>query len=149
MDEKFVWKAEIKFVGTADQFNELMDSIGNAPAEVNIPEWAGRLDHVAGCTPFPIDRILGQEVIKKLTDGMPRLNLKYVSGIDGGMRTAHLHLGDAVVLLDRERFKQYAGEVAQVLAEKRTDASSDYIAVMGAVNSIGDSVPQPIRPRRR
>jgi hypothetical protein len=144
MDEKFVWKAELKFTGTAEQFNQLMESLQDKPIEIDIAEWKDRLDHTAGCTPFPVDVIIGRDTLRKLADGMPQVKLNYIQGIDGGMRTAHLHLGDVVVLLDRDRFRTYVGQVAQALAAKRVDASTDYIAVMGPINRIGDNpTPQP------
>jgi hypothetical protein len=141
MDEKFVWKAEITFRGTADEFNKFMDCLEEAPVDVNIPGWRCRPPwHVAGCMPAPPDTILGRAKLNKIIEDMPREQIKYVRDIYGGIRAAHLHIGDEVVLLDRARFKTYVKEVAAKLAESRIDKTDDYIQVMDVINRVGENL---------
>jgi hypothetical protein len=76
-------------------------------------------------------------MLAEITNGMPRFQLKALpQDICGGIRTAHIHLGDEVVLLDRERFRTYVGHVAQGLAERRVERMGDYINVMRAVGDL-------------
>jgi len=144
MEDKFAWKAEIKFVGTADEFNKFADALERLPVDITIPEWRWRPHHYAGCMPIPINVLLGDSRLKKLAEGMPKLKIKFIKDIYGGMRTAHFHLGDQIVLLDRARFKSLAADVAHELAEKRVESVEDYIGVMGRIGNImGDPSPQP------
>jgi hypothetical protein len=148
MTDKFEWKAEIKFNGTAAEFNRFTESMAAAlkagTITIGIPEWKCRPPHhLAGCMPIPIDVLLGEERIKEITRDMLQVQINWLRDIRGGMRTPHLHLGDNVVLLDRARFKTVVTQVAQELAARRVEATEDYIGVMSAINAIGDD-PYPV-----
>jgi hypothetical protein len=141
MNEKFVWKAEITFEGTDKEFNQLMECLAAANVDIDIPDWRCRPPwHVAGCMPIPPDMLLGRAKLNKIIEDMPRVQLKYVRNIWGGLRTAHLHIKDEVVLLDRDRFKTYVLEVAQKLADERVDKADDYIQVMDPINRLGENL---------
>ena len=113
-----------------------MAALEKMPVEVNVPEWAKRPRHLAGCMPFPIENLMSESVLEKLVKDSPRLKLQYVQDIAGGIRTAHLHVADAVVLLDRERFKTLAGKVAAELAESSVEAGGDYVDIMNPIGNI-------------
>lgn len=135
MAELLKWKAEVKFVGTADDFNKMAARLDELPVEVTIPEWYCRPHHYAGCMPIPIDLIL-RDRLKELVVDLPRYRIKFIRDIYGGMRMAHVHLGEEVVLLDQARFKKLVSGVAQELGEKRVEAIGDYIEVMDAVGRL-------------
>jgi hypothetical protein len=143
--EAFEWKAEIKFKGTAAEFNRFVDSLGEASKAgnitISIPEWALRPHHLAGCMPVPVDVLLGEDRLEPIIEGMPRMQIRYIRDIHGGIRTAHLHLGDTVVLLDRARFKTLVGQVAHELAARRVEGMEDYVDVM---NQVGRLAATPI-----
>ena len=141
MENKFSWKAEIKFVGSPEEFNKFADTIEKLPIEVSIPEWRWRPHHFAGCMPIPVDVLLGKDIIKKTAEGMPKIKIKYIKDIYGGIRTPHLHLADEVVLLDREKFRTMVSDVARGLAEKRVESVEDYIDVMQPVGHLMDYGP--------
>lgn len=136
MQDKFVWKAGIKFRGSAEEFNQLAEVLKDLPVEIEIPEWDDIPQHLAGCQPLPLDVLLGAAKVKKLTEGLPRMQLKFITDIEGGIRTPHLHLADEVVLLDHARFKTYVGQIAQELAERRAETVKDYIYVMDPVGRL-------------
>lgn len=135
MAELLKWKAEIKFVGTADEFNKMAAQLDKLRVELAIPEWVRRPHHYAGCMPIPIDMILGDRLLELVAD-LPRYKIKFIRDIYGGMRMAHVHLGEEVVLLDQERFKMLVSGVAKELGEKRVEAIGDYIEVMDAVGRL-------------
>jgi hypothetical protein len=143
MENEFEWKAEIQFKGTADEFNQLMQSVEKLHVVIDIPEWILRPHHLAGCMPVPIDVLLGEERVAQIIKDMPRMRLNYIRDIRGGIRTPHLHLGNDVVLLDRARFKTVVGQVAQELATRRVEQIADYAQVMAQVGQLADS-PLPI-----
>ena len=62
-----------------------------------------------------IAKLLNKEVLDKLSQGMPKIKL--IRDIYGGMRNAHFHIGNEVVLLDRARFKELVGRVAESMAK--------------------------------
>jgi hypothetical protein len=136
MQDKFVWKATIKFGGSAEEFNHLAEALENLPVEIEISEWVDIPHHLAGCQPLPLDVLLSEARIKKLTEGLPRMQIKFITDIAGGIRTPHLHLRDEVVLLDRAKFKTFVGQIAQELAERRAETVKDYIDVMDPVGRL-------------
>lgn len=136
MKDEFVWKAEIRFEGTAQEFNKVAEALEELPVEILIPEWKFRPPHLAGCMPLPLQRLIPEDHLNKLVEGMPVINIKYVKDIYGGMRTPHLHLGDDIVLLERDRFAQYVGEVASTLGAMRAETLEDYVEVMNPVGRL-------------
>ena len=137
MGKTFVWKAELKFEGTVEEFNQMAASLEKLPVAISIPEWENRLDHVDGCFPIAVNVLLGDIVIKELAADMPRVMIKYVDDIRGGIRTPHLHLvNDEIVLLNRAKFKAFVGKVAHVLAERRAETVRDYVTVLDPINRL-------------
>jgi len=137
MEDKLTWKAEITFKGTADEFNKFSAAMDKFNVDFTIPDWIKIPNHLAGCFPFPVDTILIKEHVKKITDGMKEIQINYIRDIRGGIRTPHIHLGDRIVLLNRNRFKLMVKNIAEELAEMRVDRMSDYIDVMKPVGDIG------------
>jgi len=151
MNDQFEWKAEITFKGTADEFNEMTASLGEVlkagRVAIDIPElrkypYPG--DGWGGIMPFP--RPPHQVEFSKrlnlnaIAEGMPRMKIKPFPGIDGGIRTPHMHMGDEVVLLDREQFKMFAGEVARELASRHVDTTEDYVGVMNHIGRLAEGL---------
>lgn len=136
MSDKFVWKAALKFEGTAEEFNRLVESLEPLQVKVEIPECISIPRHLAGCQRTPLERLLGEARMKKLIEDMPRTRIKFIQDIKGGIRTPHLHLADEVVLLDQARFKTLVGQIAQELAEIRAETIEDYIEVMDPVGRL-------------
>ena len=144
MTERFTWKGEIVFKGTVDEFNQFAELLDLQPVRVGIAEWAKiEGSHLAGCNRVPVDKLLERAKLDKIIANQPRVKLRFIKDIRGGIRSPHMHLADEVVLLNRDRFKTMVGEVASVLAETRVDRLDDYIKVMGTVNMLADD-PVPI-----
>ena len=62
-----------------------------------------------------VTRLFSTHLLDKIAEGMPRLKIN--KGINGGIRNPHFHVANGVVLLDRARFKQLVGQVAEQLAK--------------------------------
>jgi len=146
MNEKLVWKAEVKFVGSPDEFNKFSEQMEKLHAEIAVREWRGRPNHFAGCTPIPIDLLLGKEKLEQLAKGLPQIQIKFIKDIYGGMRVPHFHLGDKIVLLDRARFKEYVRDVAEELGGRRAERIEDYIEVMNPIGHMGDLAVANVNP---
>ena len=145
MPKKFEWKAEVKFKGTVDEFNDIMSYLDKQPVEIDLVEWAGIRRHLAGCNRIPIENILDKVMIEKITAKSAKLDLKYIQDIAGGIRDPHIHVGDRVCLLSKDNFKHYAAEVAKELALMRVNNSEDYIEMMNPINSLGEYQNEPER----
>lgn len=144
MTERFTWKGEIVFKGSVDEFNQFAELLDLQPVRVGIAEWAKiEGSHLAGCNRVPVDKLIERAKLDKIIADQPRIKLRFIKDIRGGIRSPHMHLVDEVVLLNRNRFKTLVGEVATVLAETRVDRLDDYINVMGTVNMLADD-PVPI-----
>jgi hypothetical protein len=83
---------------------------------------------------YPIARHLSRSMLNKLTKGMP--TFKLIKDINGGIRCAHLHLHDEVVLLDREGFKEAVEHVAAELAGRLAE-TTEYMGTVGAIRHMG------------
>ena len=136
MKNALKWKAEINFEGSPDEFNEMLAKLDRLPVEISIAEWTERPHHFAGCMPVPIARLIGEDHLNKLVEGRPIIDIKYIRDIRGGMRMAHVHIGDAIAILDQARFKMLVAGVAHNLGEMRAETIGDYIEVMDAVGRL-------------
>jgi len=156
MNDQFEWKAEITFKGTADEFNEMTASLGGVlktgRVKIAIPELM-RLPpgHLCGMVACDLDVPSQSIKMSALAEGMPRVRLKPLPEIGGGIaggiripliaggiRTPHLHLEEDVVLLDRDRFKTFVGEVARELASRHVDTTEDHVVVMNRINRLAE-----------
>jgi hypothetical protein len=127
MDEVFEWKAEIAFKGTADQFaqfRERMESVADLEyVAIRIPDWWPKPRPLPGFWPIDPFVYLGRDRLAKLIDNSPIIDFKYIRDIRGGIRTAHLHVGDRIALVDQAAFKEVVSQVAAGLAAQRFDAT--------------------------
>ena len=136
MTDVLRWKAEIQFEGTADEFNKMVAHLDKLTVGIAITEWETRGHHLPGCTPMPIDVLIGRERLGELVENLPRFDIKFIRDIYGGIRTAHVHIGDEVVLLDRARFKTLVSDVAHELGGRRAESIDDYIEAMDPVSRL-------------
>lgn len=130
MDEKITFRTEIEFKGSLSEFEKVATSLAEQPIRIRV-EWPP--DHTAGCWPIGPEQLLGKKVLETVTEGMPRI--KIIKGIPGGIRDPHLHIGNEIVLIDRAKFKEVAGQVAMVLAERLAERA-DYTETVGAIRNL-------------
>ncbi|RXK88394.1 hypothetical protein EST62_03310 [Chlorobaculum sp. 24CR] len=130
------WKGEITFEGSADEFNTFKEMLQKSAVKVTLPDSdLGKLIdiHFAGYIRPRLDVIFKADRLKKLTEGAQRIPFKIVEGIAGGIQTPHIHVGDEVVLVSKEQFKEVIGEVARTMAIKDIDAATDYVGMVRSV----------------
>ena len=82
---------------------------------------------------YPVARHLSRSMVDKLTKGMPKFKL--IKDIYGGIRCAHLHLHDEVVLLNEAGFKEVIQFVAKDLAGRLAE-TTDYTKTVGAISHL-------------
>jgi len=130
MNEKIIFRTEIEFKGSIEEFEKVAATLVELPIRIRV-EWPP--GHTAGCWPIAPEELLSRKILDKIIEGMPRI--KIIRGIDGGIRNPHLHIGDEVVLINRERFKELAGQVAMELAERLAERA-DYVETVGAIRNL-------------
>lgn len=135
-DVKVFLRVGLQFEGSLSEIQKAMAELEALPAEgVKIGTWPTPERPAGGMTIktvplplidtvplpegppgiWPVAKLLGPKLSQELSKGMPRL--KMIKGIEGGIRNPHLHIGDEVVLLDRERFKDVVRRAAQELTD--------------------------------
>lgn len=145
MEIKF--RGKLEFEGPVSEFEAVMADLGKLSARgLMIGTWPTP-EHPAGglmidTVPLPeqplpgivpVARYLSRDLLNKLTEGMPRF--KIIKDINGGIRSAHLHLQDEVVLLDRAGFKEAVTHVATELAGKLAE-TAEYTETIGAISHL-------------
>ncbi len=136
MPDTIKWKGEVTFEGSPEQLKALLEGFAAAKAKINIPEWAGRIRHLAGCSPLPIKDFLKQEHLDRLIKGARMVNVGPLVPIPGGIRVPHIHVGDQIALVNQEQFRQYAGELAKAMADRRVSAIDDYTEAMMPIGAL-------------
>lgn len=135
MADRINWKAEVEFDGTVEDFNRMAGMLNDLPIVVRIPEWP-RPGPFPGIYAMPIEKLLAEKQLREIVSDAQPLQIKYIKDIAGGIRLAHVHLGDQVYLIDRAKFQVLVGEVAQRLATRRVEAIGDYVGVMDAISRV-------------
>ena len=145
MEIKF--RGKLEFEGPVSEFEAVMADLGKFSARgLKVGTWPTP-EHPAGglmidSVPlpdqplpgiFPITRYLDRELLNRLTEGMPRF--KIIKDIYGGIRNAHLHMHDEVVLLDQTRFKEAVRHVATELAGELAE-STEYTETIRAISHL-------------
>lgn len=135
-DTTLKWKAEVTFEGTLEEFNEFKAALVRHPIEIEIAEFsslaAGKIiDRTSsGYAHFDYATVFQREQFEQLIKDSPRLEFKRIRGFAGGIRTPHLHIGDEVILVDKERFKTILGQVAKNIFETRVETQDDFCKII-------------------
>ena len=137
MNTSLVWKAEVEFQGTVEEFAAVAAALTQLPIAVRIaefPAWPRR--PYPGIPPLPILDLIGPENLDRLLANVPRAKIRLPKDVAGGIRTPHFHVGDEIVLLDRERFKTAPGLIAKELAERRVAVIDDFPQAMKPIDDL-------------
>ena len=136
MANKFKWKGELVFEGTAKEFNKLSEALSAlADVEVRCPHgWPPK--PFPGYPPWPWWKRVGDEAVNKYIEGGEKLQVKWIKDICGGIRDPHMHLEKEVVLLSRDKFRMMVKEVASILATERADQVDDFVSVIDPIKAL-------------
>jgi len=109
-------KGEIEFTtklifkGSVEEFQKLSENLVKLPVKLE-PERIWRLWKKAGSMPIPIDFMFRKDELRKLVQAEERFKL--IKDINGGIRNAHFHIDDEIVLFDRVAFEKFTEKVAE------------------------------------
>jgi len=128
--QNVVWKGVVEFQGSPKEFEDFSQSLVKAGVHVTFDKDSVFVDlSKAGyIAPVYMDAV---GVEKRLDESNSmRMKRPVLEGINGGIRTPHLHLGDEVVLVDREHFRSLLGEVAREVFEQRVASKADFTEIV-------------------
>jgi hypothetical protein len=145
-DMEIKFGGKIEFEGSVSEFKAVMAGLGKLSAQ-GLKIGSSPPDHpgatmMIDTVPLPerdiagiisVVRYLSTDMLNRVTEGMYRFRL--IKDIRGGIRTAHLHLQDEVVLLEEARFKEVVQHVAAELAGELADIA-EYPETVGAIRHL-------------
>ncbi|MFW9973374.1 MAG: hypothetical protein ACFFDF_24535 [Candidatus Odinarchaeota archaeon] len=104
------FKTEVVFKGSVEEFQEFAVNLVKLPVKLKYDRiW--RLWKKAGSMPVPMELILRSDELRNLVQAEKRFKL--IKDIDGGIRNAHFHIDDEIVLIDRDVFEKFTEKVAE------------------------------------
>jgi hypothetical protein len=131
------WKAEVTFEGSTEEFNQLIAQIAKYNTAIKFPGFGKVPPGVgSGYAQFRYGLDFQKVQLSKLLDGVPSVEFRPIGGFAGGITTPHLHLGDKVLLCDKERFKVILGEAARIHFEDRVEMEDDYTEMIKPIIGI-------------
>ena len=110
-DTKIKFRTEIEFKGTIAELENVVASLADLNVEIGV-QWPP--DKTKGCWPMEPQRLVSGDVLENVIRDQPRFKL--IKKFPGGITDPHLHIGDEIVLLGRDQFKEFVGQVAVNLA---------------------------------
>lgn len=120
-----VWKGEVTFQGTVDEFKAFTSALTAHPVSITVAETLGRLGANAGYMRIPeYETVVGKSMVETLQrEAVP---LPLPPFIAGGIRTPHFHAGQQALLVSKEQFKAFLGDVARKMTEDHVEAETDF-----------------------
>lgn len=121
------WTGEVTFEGTADEFNSFIGTLSSYRVAVSIPPSKFVPGSYAGYI-RPIESIFTKGMLERLSEGSVRTQIPV--NMPCAITSPHIHVGQEVILVSKEQFKTFLGEVARHIAEKRVETESDFYAMI-------------------
>lgn len=104
------FKTEVIFKGPIEKFQKFAEDLVKLPAKLEY-ERIWRLWKKAGSMPVPMELIWRKDELKNLVQAEAKFKL--IKDIDGGIRNAHFHIDDEIVLFDEAAFEKFTEKVAE------------------------------------
>ena len=121
--KQLVWKAEVTFQGTVDDFKALAHAMAAHKISISTGESFGQLGTHAGyMRPVDVQTIVSQRELEIMQKDATSVPLPAI--IAGGIRAPHFHMGQDVLLVSKEQVKAFLGEIAGQLTEEEVAAKA-------------------------
>lgn len=120
------WKGTVEFEGTPEEFEKFSVAMGQTGVHVSVDKESviTELTKRGYVSPVRWDTI---GVMNQLNESNSlRMSSAAIGHIAGGIRTPHMHVGDDIVLVDRDHFKSLLGQVARDIFEQRVTSKQDF-----------------------
>lgn len=132
------WKAEVTFEGTMEQFYKVKEAIEKLPVVITIP--GGEPE------PRPITELgkprfgngyaspwfLAKFGKEKWFEELQKISSTSVKNVCA-IRTPHLHIGDEIALVDKERFESILQAISREIVDERVDLEDDALNMFKSV----------------
>lgn len=110
MPDKALFDARIRFTGSRKNLEKFAAAMAKFKVQVVDPGDLVPFPEPGGW-PFPIDRIFDARTIRGFTTRAPRIRIP--TGINGGIRPPHLHIGKDVFFVNRVKFNSVLRQVVR------------------------------------
>lgn len=104
------FKTEVIFKGSIAKFQTFAEDLAKLRGKLEF-ERIWRIWKKAGSMPVPMEVILRRDELKDLVQAEKRFKL--IKDIQGGIRNAHFHIDDEIVLFDEAAFEKFTEKVAE------------------------------------
>jgi len=126
--KKLVWKGEVTFEGTPAQFKTFADALAAQPISIGGAEVA-RLGPLSGhIKPADFGQTGQQAIVERMQSEAVRLPMPGI--FSGHIRSPHFHVGEEALLVSKEQFKTFLGEVARRTTENNVEAETDFYTMI-------------------
>jgi len=123
--KKLVWKGEVTFEGTIEEFKAFATTLTSQRVSISISETLGRLGPNAGyMRPIDYNTLVQKSILDKMQQEATHVPLPGI--IAGGIRSPHLHVGQEVLLVSKEQFRTFLGDVARQMTENHVEGETDF-----------------------
>jgi hypothetical protein len=127
--KKLVWKGEVTFEGTPAQFKAFADTLTTQPISIGAGGIAIRPGGRPGYrTLADFGRVGQQAMVERMQNEAVRMPLPGI--FSGHINSPHFHAGDEVLLVSKEQFKTFLGEVARRTTEDNVEAETDFYTMI-------------------
>jgi hypothetical protein len=124
-----IWKGEVEFRGTPEEFKSFSETLVAAGVSFDIKDAMIASKRQYGYV-APVFLGIPRSVDRLNESNSLRIGGAVMKDINGGIRTPHMHLGGEIVLVDRDHFKTLLGEVARDVFEQRALEKDDFYEVI-------------------
>ncbi len=129
------WKGTVEFEGTPADFEKFSVVLAQEGVRVSVDTESifAELTKRGYVAPVRWETI---DVMNQLNESNSlRMTSAAIRDIAGGIRTPHLHVGDDIVLVDRNQFKSLLGQVARDVFEQRVTSKQDFNEIIAPLAS--------------
>jgi len=119
-----IWKGEVTFEGTPEKFKAFADALQSHRVAVDTGDRFNLGVNAGYMRRFELPPIILQGLIDKSAE--VAVHMPMPGMIAGGIRSPHVHIGQEAVLVPKEQFKTFLGDVVKQMAENRVDMETDF-----------------------
>lgn len=126
--KNLVWKGEVTFEGTPAQFKTFAEALAAQPISIGPGELLTPGRRAGYITPAGFGKVAQEALVQKMESEAARMQMPAI--FSGYIRSPHFHVGDQALLVSKEQFKAFLGEVARQTTEDKVEPEADFYTMI-------------------